>query len=118
MLWFRLLAALDRHQLARAVDHGDGSASGRFLADDVAFMFARPHARPLRSSYLIGVGEERDSAIDPNLLDDWTGLFVAQLGAPSAEKMGAGACPPDLRRAARGQRCGRQAARRDRQRGR
>ncbi|GAA2210623.1 hypothetical protein GCM10009850_060820 [Nonomuraea monospora] len=60
------------------------------LADDVAFMFARPHARPPRSSYLIGLGEERAGVIDPNLLDDWTGLFVAQLGAPSAEKMGAG----------------------------
>ncbi|MFC4016087.1 ATP-grasp peptide maturase system methyltransferase [Nonomuraea purpurea] len=76
--------------LAHLTLFDDGTAGGRFLADDVSFMFARPHARPPRSSYLIGVGEERDSAIDPGLLDDWTGLFVAQLGAPSAEKLEVG----------------------------
>ncbi|SDI56758.1 hypothetical protein SAMN05421505_1717, partial [Sinosporangium album] len=40
--------------------------------------------------YLIGLGEERESRIDPSILDDWTGCFVAQLGAPPAERMGAG----------------------------
>ena len=68
----------------------DGTASGRFLPDDFAFMPARPHARPPRSSYVIGLGIERESRIDPNILDDHTGRFVAQLGAPSAEKLGFG----------------------------
>ncbi|MEV0823869.1 ATP-grasp peptide maturase system methyltransferase [Nonomuraea rubra] len=68
----------------------DGTASGRFLPDGVSFMFARPHGRPPRSSFVIGLGVERESAIDPNLLHDRTGRFVAQLAAPSAEKMGAG----------------------------
>ncbi|MEV0618659.1 ATP-grasp peptide maturase system methyltransferase [Nonomuraea sp. NPDC050404] len=68
----------------------DGTASGRFLADGVSFMPARPHARPPRSSYVLGLGVERESTIDPNLLHGRTGRFVAQLGAPSAEKMGFG----------------------------
>ncbi len=68
----------------------DGTACGRFLPDDFAFMPARPHARPPRSSYMIGLGTERESRIDPNVLDDHTGRFVAQLGAPSAEKLGFG----------------------------
>ncbi|MEU4232542.1 ATP-grasp peptide maturase system methyltransferase [Nonomuraea sp. NPDC026600] len=67
----------------------DGTATGPFLADDLSFMFARPHDRPPRSHYLIGLGEQRESVIDPRVLNDPTGLFVAQLGAPSAEKMGA-----------------------------
>ncbi|MEV0592039.1 ATP-grasp peptide maturase system methyltransferase [Nonomuraea cavernae] len=67
----------------------DGTASGRFRADDLSFMPARPHQPPPRSPfYLTGLGEERASRIDPNLLDDSTGVFVAQLAAPSAEKIG------------------------------
>lgn len=36
-------------------------------------------------------GDERPSRIDPATLDDWTGGWVAQLAAPSAERLGAGA---------------------------
>src|ERR1022692_2433378 len=68
----------------------DGTASGRFCPCDVAFMNARPHGRPPRSSYLFGLGDERPTTIKPGILDNWTGCFVAQLGAPSAEKLGAG----------------------------
>ncbi|MEU8145204.1 hypothetical protein [Nonomuraea sp. NPDC048901] len=68
----------------------DGTATGPFLADELSFMFARPHDRPPHSHYLIGLGEQRESVVDPHVLNDPTGVFVAQLGAPSAEKMGAG----------------------------
>ncbi|WP_308249980.1 ATP-grasp peptide maturase system methyltransferase [Sphaerisporangium fuscum] len=68
----------------------DGTASGRFDPFGVAFMPARPHVAPPLSHYLIGRGEQRESRIDPNILDDTTGLFVAQLGAPSAQRMGTG----------------------------
>lgn len=68
----------------------DGTAAGRFLPDEFSFMFARAHDRPPRSHYLLGIGEERDSLIDPRVLEDPTGLFVAQLAAPSAEKLGMG----------------------------
>ncbi|MER6948530.1 ATP-grasp peptide maturase system methyltransferase [Nonomuraea sp. NPDC000554] len=76
--------------LAHITLAGDGTACGRFPADDIGFMFARPHGRPPLSSYLIGLGDERDSLIDPRLLDDSLGVFVAQLGAPSAQKLGLG----------------------------
>jgi methyltransferase of ATP-grasp peptide maturase system len=69
----------------------DGTASGRFSSYDISFMPARPHEPPPRTSfYVIGLGEQRDSRIDPKILDDWTGCFVAQLAAPSAEKLGSG----------------------------
>lgn len=35
-------------------------------------------------------GDSRTSRVDPALLQDWTGLFVAQLAAPSAELMYSG----------------------------
>lgn len=69
----------------------DGTASGRFLPHDISFMPARPHDRPPRSSaHWLGLGEARECRIDPAVLDDRTGLFVAQLAAPSAEKLGGG----------------------------
>ncbi|MEZ7002445.1 hypothetical protein [Streptomyces sp. AD55] len=54
-------------------------------------MFARPHDRPPRPTPALLPGDERPSRIDPAKLDDWTGGWVAQLAAPSAERMGAGA---------------------------
>ncbi|MEV1241559.1 hypothetical protein [Nonomuraea sp. NPDC049750] len=78
------------HALAHLTLADDGTASGPFLSDNVSFMYARPHARPPRSSYVIGLGAERESVIDPNVLSNSTGRFVAQLGAPSAEKLGLG----------------------------
>lgn len=70
----------------------DESAEGRFLPGYVAFMIARPHDRPPRGEPVFLLpGEERPSRIDPSLLDDWTGRFVAQLAAPSAEFLGRGA---------------------------
>jgi hypothetical protein len=54
-------------------------------------MIARPHDRPPRPTLALLPGEERPSRIDPAKLDDWTGGWIAQLAAPSAELMGAGA---------------------------
>ncbi|WP_153814120.1 ATP-grasp peptide maturase system methyltransferase [Streptomyces sp. SUK 48] len=70
---------------------GPGQATGRFLPGYTSFMIARPHDRPPRPSLVLLPGEERPSRIDPAKLDDWTGSWVAQLAAPSAERMGAGA---------------------------
>lgn len=68
-----------------------GSASGSFSTFDVSFMPARPHQPPPRSSFSVtGLGRERESRIDPKVLDEPTGLFVAQLAAPSAELLGSG----------------------------
>jgi hypothetical protein len=35
-------------------------------------------------------GEQRPCRIDPAVIESWTGTWVAQLGAPSAERLGAG----------------------------
>ncbi|WP_329429441.1 ATP-grasp peptide maturase system methyltransferase [Streptosporangium sp. NBC_01495] len=64
---------------------GDGSASGRFVNDDVYFMIARPHTPPRRGDMTMGIGEVSASRIDPALLKDETALFVAQLAAPNAQ---------------------------------
>ncbi|MEV4383626.1 methyltransferase, partial [Streptosporangium sp. NPDC049644] len=68
----------------------DGTASGRFLEDDVYFMTARPHGPPPMSSPLLGIGDGRASRVDPRVLDDPAGLFAGQLAAPSAVKLGGG----------------------------
>ncbi|MFD4574511.1 ATP-grasp peptide maturase system methyltransferase [Streptomyces sp. NPDC058417] len=70
---------------------GPGHATGRFLPGYTSFMIARPHDRPPRPALALLPGEERLSRIDPAKLDDWTGGWIAQLAAPSAERMGAGA---------------------------
>jgi hypothetical protein len=51
---------------------------------------ARPHTPPPRQSITLAPGDQRPSRIDPAVLGTWTGSWVAQLGAPSAERMGAG----------------------------
>ncbi|MFE6100862.1 hypothetical protein ACFVQ4_12950 [Streptomyces laurentii] len=53
-------------------------------------MMARTHGRPPHGPFELLPGEQRPSRIDPVLLDDWSGRFVAQLAAPSAERLGAG----------------------------
>ncbi|MFI9273271.1 ATP-grasp peptide maturase system methyltransferase [Kitasatospora sp. NPDC052896] len=69
---------------------GPGRASGRFLPGYTSFMMARPHTPPPRQSITLAPGDQRPSRIDPAVLGTWTGSWVAQLGAPSAERMGAG----------------------------
>ncbi|GAA2238391.1 ATP-grasp peptide maturase system methyltransferase [Streptomyces amakusaensis] len=69
---------------------GPGTATGRFLPGHTSFMIARPHDRPPRPVLALLPGEERTSLIDPAIIDTWSGSWVAQLAAPSAERMGAG----------------------------
>lgn len=71
------------------VDEG-GSASGRFVADDVYFMPARPHLAPPRGDMTMGIGEVSASRLDPAILKDDTALFVAQLAVPGAQHGWAG----------------------------
>ncbi|MEV6985519.1 ATP-grasp peptide maturase system methyltransferase [Sphaerisporangium sp. NPDC051017] len=63
----------------------DGTASGRFLEDDLYFMTARSHLPPLRPPIVTGIGDARESRIDPAVLDEETAVFVAQLAAPAAQ---------------------------------
>jgi methyltransferase of ATP-grasp peptide maturase system len=76
--------------LIRLTVHDDGTATGRFAADQIGYMLARPHERPPRPTYHQRPGRTRAASIDPGLLNDWTGHFVAQLAAPSAELMTTG----------------------------
>lgn len=68
----------------------DGTASGRFLPDDVYFMPARPHAAPPIDAITLGVGEVSRTGMDPSLLRDHRALFAAQLAAPQAQHAWAG----------------------------
>ncbi|GAA0621043.1 ATP-grasp peptide maturase system methyltransferase [Streptomyces crystallinus] len=79
------------HGLVRLTVEDNGAAQGRFLPGYTSFMIARPHDRPPHGRFELLPGNERPSRIDPALLDDWTGRFIAQLAAPSAERLGAGA---------------------------
>lgn len=78
------------HGLVLLTADGEGGASGRFLPGYTSFMMARTHDRPPHGPFELLPGEQRQSRIDPALLDDWNGRYVAQLAAPSAERLGAG----------------------------
>ncbi|MET8627431.1 ATP-grasp peptide maturase system methyltransferase [Kitasatospora sp. NPDC004669] len=69
----------------------DGTASGRFTGEQTAFMLARPHQPPPRPTFTMHAGVARQTGLDPSRLWSWTGRFLAQLAAPSAELLGAGA---------------------------
>ncbi|MGV9884006.1 ATP-grasp peptide maturase system methyltransferase [Streptomyces sp. NPDC003006] len=79
------------HGLVRLTVDEEGEATGHFLPGHTSFMIARSHDHPPRGTIDFMPGEQRPSRIDPALLDDWSGRFVAQLAAPSAERLGAGA---------------------------
>lgn len=77
------------HGLVLLTADGEGGAAGRFLPGYTSFMMARTHDRPPHGPVELLPGEQRRSRIDPALLDDWNGRYVAQLAAPSAERFGA-----------------------------
>ncbi|MEU8252425.1 hypothetical protein [Nonomuraea sp. NPDC048916] len=64
---------------------GDSTASGRFLADHLHFMTARSHLPPPRPPLVRGIGDARETRIDPSILQDGTALWVAQLAVPQAQ---------------------------------
>lgn len=68
----------------------NGTARGRFTHDTVGYMLARPHERPPHPTFYRHPGTTRPAHLDPGLLRDWTGHFVAQLAAPSAQLMHSG----------------------------
>ncbi|MEV0382117.1 hypothetical protein [Nonomuraea sp. NPDC050643] len=63
----------------------DGTASGRFLEDSLYFMTARSHLPPPRPPLRKGIGNARESRIDPAILQCGTALWVAQLAAPQTQ---------------------------------
>ncbi|MEU4831980.1 ATP-grasp peptide maturase system methyltransferase [Streptosporangium sp. NPDC023615] len=71
---------------AHLICEGEGTASGRFLKEDLYFMRARSHMPPPRPPIATGTGPARESRIDPAILDDEAALFVAQLAAPAAQR--------------------------------
>ncbi|WP_242882551.1 ATP-grasp peptide maturase system methyltransferase [Actinomadura litoris] len=77
---------------------GDGTAHGRFLRDTVSFMPARPHAAPpLPADLPAPEGEARPPIYGASILDEWMGRFLAQLAAPTAQRLhlpGDDATPP------------------------
>ncbi|QHC30113.1 MULTISPECIES: ATP-grasp peptide maturase system methyltransferase [unclassified Streptomyces] len=76
--------------LVRLTVHDDGTATGPFHADRISYMLARPHERPPRPTFHKHPGRTRSTRVRPALLEDWTGQFLAQLAAPSAELMTTG----------------------------
>ncbi|MFE1309140.1 ATP-grasp peptide maturase system methyltransferase [Streptomyces sp. NPDC058755] len=73
--------------LVRLTVQDDGTATGRFHGDQISYMLARPHERPPRPTFHQHLGQSRPTRVNPALLEDWTGQFLAQLAAPSAELM-------------------------------
>lgn len=71
--------------LIRLVLDGEGIAHGRFTGDTISYMLARPHERPPLPTFYPHPGTTRRTEVSPDLLDDWTARFVAQLAASSAE---------------------------------
>lgn len=68
----------------------EGTAHGRFTDDNITYMLARPHERPPAPVFLRQDGTARSTHLDPDLVEQWAGRFVAQLAAPSAELMTSG----------------------------
>ncbi len=79
--------------LVHLTAHDDGTATGHFTGETISYMLARPHSAPPRPSFFMHTGEQRPTNLDPTTLWSWTGRFLAQLAAPSAELLGGGQQP-------------------------
>lgn len=76
--------------LARLTVGGDRTASGRFLPGRTSFMMARQHDHPPHPRLNLLPGDQRNTGLDPAILSDPTGRWVAQLSAPTAQHFGLG----------------------------
>ncbi|QKW51288.1 ATP-grasp peptide maturase system methyltransferase [Streptomyces buecherae] len=76
--------------LVHLTAHADGTATGRFTGEAISYMLARPHQSPSRASFFLHDGEQRSTHVDPQAVWSWTGRFLTQLAAPSAELLGGG----------------------------
>ncbi|WP_150252519.1 ATP-grasp peptide maturase system methyltransferase [Nocardiopsis deserti] len=66
----------------------DGTMQGRFLPVQRPFMMARSMQAPAEAPLVLGPGvPQRSTDVGPDVLDDWTGRFVAQLAVPEAIPM-------------------------------
>ena len=72
----------------RITRHENGTAHGNFLTDTYSFMLARSHLPPaldLASITNLDSARARSSKIPPEILETWTGRFIAQLATPGVQ---------------------------------
>ncbi|WP_371674095.1 ATP-grasp peptide maturase system methyltransferase [Streptomyces sp. NBC_00289] len=79
---------LGSSELACLTVHEDGTATGKLLGGQVAFMLARPHQPPPAGLLPdLTTGQEHQTPLPPKILDDWTARFIIQLALPHTQRL-------------------------------